>query len=549
MGLRYLKKVLSLESNVAAPFFIILATVSLLVGNACSKFKVTGSDGGLSSLAAMSTDSQPALRRLSREEVDMTLEMILFDNSKPGTLWLPADQATPFDSDISTQAPSSPLVEGAESMASDVADLLLLDKARRDKIVGCVNALPSDVGCLTGFIKRIGRLLFRRALTDQESNAIQTLATSEATALGSFDEGIRTVLQILLQHPAFLYRFEVGELNDDVHILNGYERATRLSFMFWGANPDDILLTAAEQGQLDTPEGVRAEALRLIADARSVKRVLKFHSDWFAYSRLPHADNINKAMQAEANAMVEKILFTDNKAWKELLQTKQTYIDATMGAIYKISGLTAPQWVAWAGERKGILSTGAVLSAVPKFSDTSPTQRGKFIRERLMCQIIPPPPPDVDVDSPPQASDGSPCKKKRYDTHRQAGSSCYGCHQMMDPIGFGLERYDRKGAFRTEDQDSFGNPIDECVIEGVGSIANVGSFSGPGQLADLLITTGEIEACMMKQIYHFTFGTKPTGQTDPYLSYLTSKYKAGGGKFKDLMMEVVVSKPFLTRRP
>src|SRR6185503_20729282 len=126
------------------------------------------------------------------------------------------------------------------------------------------------------------------------------------------------------------------------------------------------------------------------------------------------------------------------------------------GALAAHYGLPAPAgggpaWVPYGADpRRGILSHGAVLAAGAKFDDTSPTLRGVFVRNRLLCQVVPPPPPNVAVDEPPQ-SVTSRCKVDRYAAHRTG--SCASCHSQTDPISFGLENYDRSGAYRATDKN------------------------------------------------------------------------------------------------
>ncbi|MEM9194192.1 MAG: DUF1592 domain-containing protein [Myxococcota bacterium] len=47
-------------------------------------------------------------------------------------------------------------------------------------------------------------------------------------------------------------------------------------------------------------------------------------------------------------------------------------------------------------ERRGVLTSAGLLALYARPIDTSPTQRGLFIRERILCDHIPPPPPGVE---------------------------------------------------------------------------------------------------------------------------------------------------------
>ena len=188
-----------------------------------------------------------------------------------------------------------------------------------------------------------------------------------------------------------------------------------------------------------------------------------------------------------------------------------------------------------------ILSQGAVLSAGAKFGDTSPTQRGIFVRSRLLCETIQPPPPTVDVDQKP-TSPTSNCKIDRYQAH-SANGNCYTCHRRLDPVGFGLEAYDTAGAFRTHDLNE-----PSCPISGDGVLDGVGSFNGPGGLADLLVQSPAFEGCITTQLFRFAMGRNETPDDADLIGQLTKSFHDGQRKFDQLLLEVVSDDRFAYRR-
>jgi len=190
--------------------------------------------------------------------------------------------------------------------------------------------------------------------------------------------------------------------------------------------------------------------------------------------------------------------------------------------------------------RRGILSHGTLLAAGAKFDDTSPTLRGVFVRNRLLCQTIPPPPPTVAVDEPPPAT-GSPCKVDRYAAHR--AGNCAGCHNQTDPIGFGLENYDRTGAYRAAERD---NP--QCTISGDGEVAGLGTFNGPAELAALIAGSGSLESCVVMQLYRMALGRRETAGDMSTLSKLTDGFKQGGRAFDKLLVDMIADPAFIHRQ-
>lgn len=482
-------------------------------------------------------------RRLTRVEYDNTVRDLLGDETRPGFSRLPEDVADPFDNDYRTQEASAALVEAAEALAEDVATRAMADPERRAAIVGCTPTGPDDGACLRAFIRAFGRRALRRPLTDAE---VEELAAVQAfsTEAGDFHVGAGLVIRALLQDPEFLYRIEIGRPvtgRPGLYKLSGFEVATRLAYFLWGSTPDDALLDDAAAGLLDTPAGVRAAAARMLQDPRARDRIDRFHALWLGYYQLPHATELTSAMRAETRALVERVVFEQRGDYFELFRAGETFVNDLLADHYGLPAPGAPSgaWVPYDGTgRAGILSHGSFLSVVGKFGDTSPTLRGKLIRERLLCQIIPPPPPNVDVDEPP-SSPTSNCKWDRYAAHRESGSSCFGCHAQMDPVGFGLENYDQAGRWRAHDNDA-----PECLIAGEGEVVGVGTFSGPKDLGRLLAGSDLLEPCVVRQVFRFAMGRREQDEDEPVLFRLEDLFRASGRSFEALLLDLVGTEAF-----
>jgi hypothetical protein len=192
-----------------------------------------------------------------------------------------------------------------------------------------------------------------------------------------------------------------------------------------------------------------------------------------------------------------------------------------------------------------LLSQGSFLSAVATFADTSPTQRGLLIRTRLFCQEIHSPPPDlmVDTDNPPTSPDPDACKLAKYDMWKTDG--CKMCHSLMEPVGFGLENYDMTGRFRDHEPNR-----PDCPIDGAGALEGIGSFSGPAELSDLIVETGEVDACIAEQLYRFAAGHFALDGRDLALVARVAELAADedGLRFDRLLVELVAAEAFRHRR-
>jgi hypothetical protein len=483
-------------------------------------------------------------RRLTRDEMDNTLRDLLGDDTRPATLLLPADVIDPFDNQLHTQSANAVLVAALETLANDVATRLVADPARRDAAVGCTPASAADEVCLRSFVTAFGRRALRRPLTADETDEVVSLGVTFA-ADGDFYDGVDVVVRSLLQHPSFVYRIEQGTPTGvpDVFRLDDLEVATRLSYLVWGSTPDDQLLDDAEAGLLSDSVEVRAAAERLLADPRARDRMDRFHAMWLGYWTLPHPPELTAAFRAETRALLDQIVFDTEAPWVDLFTADGTWADDALATHYALPlpGSATPVWVPYGTSgRRGLLSHGSFLSVNAKFGDTSPTLRGKLVRERLLCEVIPPPPPDVNVDEPPGADDLGDCKVDRYAEHRSVGA-CKACHDLMDPIGFGLENFDQQGRWRDHDAG-----VEACVITGEGDVDGT-PFSGAGGLADLLVAGGTLTDCAVVQAYRLAHGHDPGVEDEPSLARLTAAF-GPTGKMDALFLAITSDEAFLYRR-
>jgi hypothetical protein len=485
------------------------------------------------------------LRRITRYEFDNIVRDLLLDTSRPAAQLLPEDLRTPFDNDYTMQYATQPLVDGIEVLARDVAQDLIADADRRSTVVGCDPSGPDDDACMRSFVTHFGRLALRRPLTDAEIDDYVGLGLDFSGQADDFYVGVELIVRALLQDTELVYRVELGTPVDDmpgVFKLGPYELASRMSFFLWGTTPDDALLDAAGAGSLDDSSGVHDYATAMMADERARNHVDRFHSLWLGYAELPHPQALTSAMRTETAALVERVVFDEQRSWLDLFSFEESNIDATLADLY---GMPAPQtgaaWVPYDGNgRMGLLSHGSFLSVASNVADTSPTRRGKFIREQLMCQTIPPPPPNVNADEPPDP-EAAECKVDQYAAH--AVGTCASCHDQMDKIGFGLENYDKQGAYRTHDD---GN--EACVIPGEGELTGVGTFTGPDQLAQLLLDNDLLDVCVTQQRYRFAIGRAIETDDASFVTALSESFEAADHQFDDLLVALVANPSFAYRR-
>lgn len=488
-------------------------------------------------------------RRLSQNELDNTLRDLIGDDTRPARSFIAEDEFAPYDNDYELQVASRALIESMEVLAIDVANRLVQDPTRRSLVVPCTPVSDDDAACFGEFVRSFGRLALRRPLTDEEAatyDVFLPFATEEVSGVDNdFYTAVALAVTAFIQDPEFLYRIEAGTptTDPDLFKLNDYEIATRVAYLFWGSTPDDALIADAEAGRLSDLDSRSDVIDRLLTDERAMAQLHRYHAMWLGYRAIPHDATLIEALNAETTALINRVIFDDRDSYTALFTSEETYVDTFLAEHY---GLDAPAggegWVTYGPDRAGILSHGSVLAGFSKFTDTSPTQRGIFIAERLRCNEIPTPPPTVDADNPPgNADDPNACKEERYALHNEL-ESCAACHSLMDPIGFGLENYDMAGRFRLTDD---GKP--DCEISGQGELPGVGAFSGPGELAELLVESGELERCATQQYLQFALGHQ-VQEADPLLDHVADDFATNNYDFLQMMANLAGNDAFGFRR-
>jgi hypothetical protein len=483
-----------------------------------------------------------AVRRLTRSELRQTVQDLVGLDLAAELAKFPEDYAEAndvfaFDNKYSLQQPSAALIQAAKSLADAAGAAVLADGALATRLLPCVPRAAGDDACLRSFVTSFGRRALRRPLAATEIDAYVAKFRPFAVEASSFNNAVSLVVRAFLQDMEFLYRVEVGQPvagTPGLAKLTGTEVASRLSYFLWGTMPDDALLDAALAGErLQTPAAVKAAATRMMADPRARRGVDRFHAMWMGFERQPPAPPLQGAMLAESQALIEKVIFQDRAPWLDLFRAKETFVDAALAAHYGLPA--ASGWTSYgATGRQGILSHGAFLGVERKHGDTSPTMRGQLIRTRLMCQTIPPPPANLGVDIDAVPKDGN-CKSDRYSMWKKDG--CKSCHVLMDPLGHGLERYDRTGAERSIAPDDAGKA--GCELTGDGNVEGLGAFNGAAGLSDRLIESKVLETCVASQLASFFLGREVRAGERALFDRVGMRFAGAGYRFDQMLLDFV----------
>jgi hypothetical protein len=510
--------------------------------------------GGGPATCTGETPAPRMLRLLTRREYERTVSDLL-GVAAPDTSNVPVEpRVRGFDNNAAASVVTSRHVDEYVSLAEKLAVSAL--ESQRARLVPCDGA---QSGCSRQVIERLGLRAFRRPLSSDEIEAYLALFAADLTE-GSFDKGVELVVQAMLISPSFLYRAEMGRAQGDgTFALTPYETASALSYTLIGSMPDDELFAAAAEGRLSTTSELEAQARRLLADPRARDQLAEFATQWLRTESLlstnkdsaifpGFSDAVRTAMAEEQRRFLTELFFDPDATFDDLFNADYVFVNDALASFYGLPSpgadfarVDAPA----ASGRGGLLGLGAVMASHAHSNESSPIRRGLFVRDRILCQELPPPP--ANLDTTPPGLDFSLTTRERFAQHT-ADENCASCHKFIDGVGFGLEGFDGVGAFRSTEN---GKPLDTSgTLVGLDSLSgsDTHSFDGPRELAELLAGSDSAQACVARQYYRFARGYREEATSDCSVDRLGKEFREGGLKLNDLLVAPVRLKDFLVRQ-
>jgi hypothetical protein len=497
------------------------------------------------------------MRRLNRTEYNNTVRDLL------GTALHPADvfEADPtgfgFDNNGDVQTLTALQIEqyqaAAEAVIADVTVGGLDRLAQAARTSACD---PAAADCTQRLLAGLARRAWRRPVATEELARLLALARA-AGARGEDPRGqLRFALVAMLVSPHFLFRIELDPdpRSAAAHPLGAHELASRLSYLFYRSMPDDALFAAADEGRLRTDADVRRETLRMLADPKGAALIETFTGQWLDLDELAEHEvdpalfnqafdpALAQAMRAETVAFFTEFL-RQNLPVSNLLDARFSFVDGRLAQHYGLAsapaGLTR---VALDGEhRGGLLTQASVLTTTSLPNRTSPVARGAWVMARLLC--APPPPPPPDVPPLPESDTQAPANARALLEAHRKDPACAACHQLIDPIGLGLENYDAIGRWRDKDQG--------VAIDATGTLPDGSSFRGAVELGQRLARDPRVASCLGTNLFTYAVSRRPAeGSSDEQHveRILRGAARDASVHLQDLVLAMVQSDPFRLRR-
>jgi hypothetical protein len=391
-----------------------------------------------------------------------------------------------------------------------------------------------------------------------------------------FSTGIQAIITSVLESPRFLYvlEFGSGQATGSAVALSSYEIAGRLALFLWRSVPDTALMEAAAANALSTPAQVAAQATRMLSDPKAKGALDDFTTQWMqlqdtasegkdtqftAWNANP---KIGAEMRDETLTDVSQLVLVANGSFVDLMTTPTSYVNQDLATFYGVSVGSGPSvsvvdtaldgtstFVATAlPNRAGLLTNGSILATQSHTTLPSSTLRGKLVREDVLCDPLPPPPPGI-PPAPTSVPDGGTTRSVE-EAHATV-PGCASCHQYMDPIGYGFGHFDASGAYQATDANGMQGTFPAIDATGQVNATTSGelqaSFNGAVDLVTQLSNATQAQECFALQEIRYALSRVETLDDACSAQQVWKAFDGAGLNIQKLLVAIVQSDAFRYR--
>jgi len=499
---------------------------------------------------------RPIVRRLNRNEYNLTVRELFGIDFQAGCDF-PEDGAggEGFDNVGDALFVQPSLMEKYLAASKKVIEAVYSSPERKARVILMTPSekLPPDKAA-RGVLTTQASLAFRRRATEEELTPLLAFFQKQLAAGASYEESLRLPLQSLLIHSSFLFRFESDQPGKSEWRVSDFELASRLSYFLWASMPDRALFKLANDGKLSDPAVLRREVLRMLADPKAESVSRYFAGQWLGFDDLrevaePDPKRFPTFTPSLRNAMYRESvdffsnLFRANRPVTDLVSANYTFLNEELANHYGIPGVSGTQMRKVAltdPNRGGVIGQASILTTTSMPLRTSPVKRGKWILNSLLGTPPPPPPPNAGLLPADDKSVAKLTFREQLEQHRKQ-PNCAGCHEKIDPLGFGLENFDAIGRWRSTDAN--GKPVDS-LARLPGDI----TFSTPAELKKVLLGSDELFLRnISRKMLAYALGRPLEYYDEPVIVELVKKLRQNDLKMQSLILSIVESHPFQNR--
>jgi hypothetical protein len=316
--------------------------------------------------------------------------------------------------------------------------------------------------------------------------------------------------------------------------------------------PDDALLDLADQNGLASPAAIRSAAQRLLDSPPGRESVAAFADEYMAVFRIAtqpknqalfaeYSPTLQVAMARDMRDTWAVVAFDDQVSILDVFTTSKVVVNSELASLYGLdpTGLTPTTFATRSlpadGTRLGALSKAGFASTFANQDFGSPTLRGKFIREELLCEHLQPPPEGVPLPGAPMGM----TRRQQLELH-MTDPTCAGCHALMDPLGFPLEIFDGIGRYRTTDGGATIDTTGEFDGTPVANARELGAVIGASVTA---------RNCLVRKYFAYAMGREERDVDGSVVNTLAESFAASGFKLPTLILDIVSHDAFSVVSP
>jgi len=402
------------------------------------------------------------------------------------------------------------------------------------------------------FVANMGAWILRGPLDEREISIYSGIATTIASAGGSFDEAAGLIIEAMIQSPRFIYRVEHQRGDGSAWPVSDYEMASRMSYILWGTSPDQPLMQAAKDGRLQDATNVAAQVKRMLENPLAKKQSARFITEWLDLDRLDNLQpnvkrfpawnaSLAQDMQRETIAFFQNIVWQQKRPLSDLFNAQFTYATPQLAKFYGLASQTNSAEnelqlydLSNVPERGGFLTHASTLTLGG--DDASMVTRGLFILNDVLRDAVNDPPPGLDTTPVPVKKGLS---QRSIAEKRIANSACTGCHNKFEPLAFGLEKFNGIGVFNN--QDEHGNKLradGEILFPGT---AVAIKYKSASELMDLLANNKRVQETITWKLTQFALGRPLAAKDARIINQIHTVAWTHEGTYQDLMTAILTS--------
>ena len=400
------------------------------------------------------------------------------------------------------------------------------------------------------FLPNLAQLAYRRPLTGDEDLLFrdELLAKAESPEIA-----VRRGVMLALTSPSFLYApWNASDSNPD-----SYRLASRLALFLWDSMPDQELMDAAAQNQLNSREQVLVQVERMLHHPASKRKMRCFFEHWLEIEErdlqkdselYPDFDEkLIVDLRKSLNLFIDEVVWSDQSDYRQLLLDDHLILNPFLKEYYspqeasendeELEGnkpMAGFQRVRFPREqRSGILTHPYLLSAFAYHNNTSPIHRGVFLTRNVVGRALNPPPVAVafkDSDFPEDIT------MREKVTQLTSDTACMACHSVINPLGFALENFDAVGRWRTHEKAKPVNTLSQYFTEDGERI----EVQRARDIAEFAAGNETAHTAFVSQIFQYYVKQPPAAFAPNALQSLRLQFTEGGYNIQKLVMEMAV---------